>query len=56
MLKRSGRGHHPSGPDSTALGELAVECPACPQPNKNLPQDWATADTETLYVIQCKIE
>ncbi|KAH9911153.1 uncharacterized protein BXZ73DRAFT_93484 [Epithele typhae] len=24
-------------------GELAVECPACPHPGKNLPDDWASA-------------
>lgn len=39
-LKRGGRAHDPSGVSGTALGALAVECPACPQPGRNLPVDW----------------
>lgn len=39
-LKRSGRGHDPKGTAATAEGELALECPACPHPNRNLPEDW----------------
>ncbi|PPQ76961.1 hypothetical protein CVT24_009371 [Panaeolus cyanescens] len=42
-LKRAGRGHDPSGVQGTAQGELAPECPACPHPGKNLPDDWMTA-------------
>jgi hypothetical protein len=30
MLKRSGCGHNQEGAATTSLGELAVECPACP--------------------------
>ena len=40
MLKRAGRGQDPAGVDGTAQGELAVECPACPHPGRNLPDDW----------------
>ncbi|KAG1834248.1 hypothetical protein EV424DRAFT_1468755 [Suillus variegatus] len=40
QLGRGGRGHDPAGVDATAKGELAVLCPACPQPGKNLPPDW----------------
>jgi hypothetical protein len=40
MLKRSGRGHDPEGAGATSLGELAIECPACPHPDRNLPPDW----------------
>ncbi|KAF8884033.1 hypothetical protein BD779DRAFT_1538459 [Infundibulicybe gibba] len=40
MLKRFGRGHDPSGVSGTHEGELAVLCPACPHPSKNLPVDW----------------
>ncbi|KAF8874974.1 hypothetical protein BD779DRAFT_1613491 [Infundibulicybe gibba] len=40
MLKRGGRGHAPSGVSGTGAGELAVLCPACPQPGKNMPSDW----------------
>ncbi|KAG2365204.1 hypothetical protein BDR07DRAFT_1449868 [Suillus spraguei] len=43
MLKRSGRGHDPSGVAGTSEGQCAVLCPACPQPGKNLPDDWQDA-------------
>ncbi|KAK0498005.1 hypothetical protein EDD18DRAFT_1308992 [Armillaria luteobubalina] len=39
-LKRFGRGHEPSGIPGTKQGELALRCPACPQPSINLPPDW----------------
>jgi hypothetical protein len=40
QLGRAGRGHDPAGVDATAEGELAVLCPACPHPGKNLLPDW----------------
>ena len=40
MLKRSGRGHDPEGAAATSSGELAIECPACPHPDRNLPLNW----------------
>ncbi|KAF8875848.1 hypothetical protein BD779DRAFT_1475909 [Infundibulicybe gibba] len=40
MLKRAGRGHDPSGVSGTKEGELALLCPACPHPGKNLPENW----------------
>ncbi|KAG2122502.1 hypothetical protein DEU56DRAFT_873615 [Suillus clintonianus] len=40
MLKRAGRGHDPAGVENTQSGECAVLCPACPQPLKNLPDNW----------------
>ncbi|TDL13451.1 hypothetical protein BD410DRAFT_735374, partial [Rickenella mellea] len=43
MAKRSGRGHDPTGILGTKPGEFAVECPACPQPGRNLPIDWENA-------------
>ncbi|KAG2030871.1 hypothetical protein BDR03DRAFT_936546 [Suillus americanus] len=42
MLKRSGRGHDPSGVAGTSE-DHAVLCPACPQPGKNLPDNWQDA-------------
>ncbi|KAK0463400.1 hypothetical protein IW261DRAFT_1554106 [Armillaria novae-zelandiae] len=39
-LKRFGHGHEPSGIQGTKQGELALRCPACPQPSINLPPDW----------------
>jgi len=44
-LKRGGRGHDPGGIDATSKGELMVECPACPHPGRNLPDDWEKAGT-----------
>jgi hypothetical protein len=43
MLKRAGRGHDRSGVWGTAAGELAVECPVCPNPQVNLPEGWEDA-------------
>ncbi|KAJ7016992.1 hypothetical protein C8F04DRAFT_1280235 [Mycena alexandri] len=40
MMKRRGRGHAPSGVLGTAQGELALQCRACPQPGRNLPDNW----------------
>lgn len=40
MLERAGRAHSLSGVQATQPGELALICPACPQPSINLPTDW----------------
>lgn len=40
QLRRAGRGHDPDGINATTAGELAVQCPACPHPGKNLPRGW----------------
>ncbi|KAG2096118.1 uncharacterized protein F5147DRAFT_584181 [Suillus discolor] len=40
MLMRAGRGHDPGGVEATQQGQLAVLCPACPQPGKNLSDNW----------------
>lgn len=50
MLKRAGRGHDSLGVRGTAPGECAVECPACPQPGKNLPAGWEDAPNEKRCV------
>ncbi|KAH9916110.1 uncharacterized protein BXZ73DRAFT_53996, partial [Epithele typhae] len=49
-LKRAGRGHDPAGVESTQPGDLAVECPACPHTDKNLPEGWASADDNTRWL------
>lgn len=46
MLKRGGRGYDDRGVDGTLPGELALTCPACPQPGINLPDKWEEAPTE----------
>ncbi|KAI0042910.1 hypothetical protein FA95DRAFT_1584271 [Auriscalpium vulgare] len=43
MCKRGGRAHDPGGVAATEIGELVVECPACPQPGRNMPDGWETA-------------
>lgn len=43
QLKRFGRAHDPAGAHGTVQGELVIECPTCPHPNKNLPADWKDA-------------
>lgn len=48
-LKRAGRGQGPAGVEGTSQGELAVECPACPHPGRNLPDNWQKAGS-LLYV------
>ncbi|KAJ7030889.1 hypothetical protein C8F04DRAFT_1263380 [Mycena alexandri] len=52
MLKRSGRGHDPSGVEGTKPGGLAIECPACPRPDVNLPDDWGSASPEDCVVTR----
>ena len=42
-LKRAGRGHDPAGVQNTPPGSLTVECPACPHPGRNLPDNWDQA-------------
>lgn len=43
LFKRAGKGHDPDGLESVDEGECVVMCPACPQPGKNLPDDWENA-------------
>ena len=50
-LKRGGRGHDPGGIDATSSGELMVECPACPHPGRNLPDDWEKAGPLALVLV-----
>jgi hypothetical protein len=49
LAKRAGRGHDPAGVDSTKSGDCAVECPACPHPDKNLPKGWETSPETVRY-------
>jgi hypothetical protein len=38
--KRAGLGHDLD--KEAVAGDLAIFCPACPQPGINLPEDWKT--------------
>ncbi|KAI0741518.1 hypothetical protein C8Q80DRAFT_1221541 [Daedaleopsis nitida] len=49
-LKRGARAHDPSGARGTQDGQLALECPACSQPGKNLPDGWESAPPETRWI------
>ncbi|KAG0696153.1 hypothetical protein DFH29DRAFT_984710 [Suillus ampliporus] len=50
MLKRAGRGYDPAGVENTESGECAMLCPACPQPGRNLPENWDKAPKETRWL------
>ncbi|KAG2055894.1 hypothetical protein BDR06DRAFT_981634 [Suillus hirtellus] len=50
QLKHAGRGHDPCGVDATSAGACTVLCPACPQPSKNLPDNWENAPQETRWI------
>lgn len=50
MLKRAGVGHKPGGVESTKSGELAVLCPVCPRPGRNLPEGWENTPEGERYV------
>jgi hypothetical protein len=50
MLKRAGRGHDESGVAGTQQGKLAIDCPACPHPGINLPDNWESAPKELKYL------
>ncbi|KAJ7802387.1 hypothetical protein B0H13DRAFT_2244748 [Mycena leptocephala] len=50
MLKRTGRGHDPSGVLGTSAGELAIECPICPNPQVSLPDRWENARPENQFI------
>ncbi|OBZ73392.1 hypothetical protein A0H81_06621 [Grifola frondosa] len=58
MLKRAGRGHAAAGIDATAPGELVIECPACPHPGKNLPDNWENSPPHVrwLYALFLMID
>jgi len=50
QIKRGGGGHVKTGLASVPDGAFALECPACPHPGRNLPEDWSQAPKDTQYV------
>lgn len=56
MLKRAGRGHDPDGVAATKEGALAVDCPACPQDGRNLPENWRSAPAAVGYIFYLHAE
>lgn len=51
MIMRGGGAHIPGGTAAIKQGSLAVECPACPQPGRNMPHDLNEIPEEDRYVI-----
>jgi hypothetical protein len=48
--KCAGRGQDPSGIDGTPPGSLIEDCPACPHPGRNLPDNWR--DTGPMLCVE----
>ena len=55
-LKRSGRGHDPAGAAATTAGQCAVECPTCPHPGRNLPENWSTAKNKWMHQLRITVD
>ncbi|KAA1479943.1 hypothetical protein DENSPDRAFT_743739, partial [Dentipellis sp. KUC8613] len=50
MAKHCGRAYDPLGLDNTSPGEMVVECPLCPQPGRNLPDNWAEKPESEAWI------
>ncbi|KAK1224922.1 hypothetical protein PQX77_012162 [Marasmius sp. AFHP31] len=50
LAKRCGRCHDPTGVKGTSFGEAAVQCRACPHPNRNLPEGWDKVPKEDGFL------
>jgi len=50
-MKRGGAGHTSTPAGEVGNGSLAVECPACPHPGRNLPTGWETEANSRAYVV-----
>lgn len=48
-LKWAGFGHKEADPMNVSPGELAIFCPACPQPGINLPENWKMDENRWVY-------
>lgn len=51
-IKRGGAGHTTTAITELGDGALAIECPACPHPGRNLPVGWETEAATRAYVIE----
>ncbi|TCD62334.1 hypothetical protein EIP91_007053 [Steccherinum ochraceum] len=49
-LKRAERIHDPAGVAATGTAALVVECPACPHPDRNLPEDWEKTSEDDIWI------
>lgn len=55
MFKRAGRGHEEGGIKETPGGACAVVCPACPNYEYNLPQDWAQRPFQFVHCLRIQV-
>ncbi|KAL1742737.1 hypothetical protein HDZ31DRAFT_83918 [Schizophyllum fasciatum] len=52
LLRQGGRAHASGGVAATEQGQLALRCPACPQPGRNLPPDWEIAPRSKSFLYK----
>ena len=50
-IKRGMAGHTSVNVGGLGDGALAIECPACPHPGRNLPQGWESAAEDKAYAL-----
>ena len=50
-IKWGGAGHTSTAVDDLGDGALAIECPACPHPGRNLPPEWENESRDRAYVL-----
>ena len=50
-MKRGGAGHTSTAVDDLGDGALAIECPACPHPGRNLPPEWENESRDKAYAL-----
>lgn len=49
-IKRGAAGHTSVAVEDLGDGALAIECPACPHPGRNLPPGWENETKDKAYV------
>lgn len=49
-IKRGAAGHASVPVEDLGDGTLAVECPACPHPGRNLPPEWENESGDRAYI------
>jgi len=54
-VKRGAGGHTSTPIDDLDDGALAIECPACPHPGRNLPMDWESESRDRAYAPSSRL-
>ena len=54
-LKWAGVGYNGKTTTDVKSGELANHCPACPQPNVNIPENWKSDSNRYYRVLSCTL-